>query len=40
MRATMALLDTWKAPEPSPYFMTRLGARLREERAGAARQAG
>lgn len=29
---TMALLDEWKAPEDtSPYFMTRLRARLREE---------
>ncbi len=32
LRATMALMDTWDAPEPSPYFMTRLGARLNEER--------
>lgn len=31
MRATMALLDEWQAPEPSPYFDTRLQARLREE---------
>ncbi len=31
MRETMALLDEWKAPEPSPYFDTRLQARLREE---------
>jgi hypothetical protein len=31
LRATLALLDTWQAPEPSPYFMTRLDARLREE---------
>lgn len=30
---TMALLDEWKAPEPSPYFDTRLQARLREEMA-------
>lgn len=30
-RQTMALLDQWQAPEPSPYFDTRLGARLREE---------
>jgi anti-sigma factor RsiW len=30
--ATMALLDTWEAPEPSPYFLTRLDARMREER--------
>ena len=32
-RQTMALLDQWQAPEPSPYFDTRLGARLREEMA-------
>ena len=31
MRATMALLDEWQAPEPSAYFDTRLRARLREE---------
>jgi len=32
LRATMNLLDEWKAPEPSPYFMTRMQARMREER--------
>jgi hypothetical protein len=32
LRAAMTLLDGWKAPEPNPYFMTRLEARLREER--------
>ncbi|MBS1802020.1 MAG: hypothetical protein JST28_01565 [Acidobacteria bacterium] len=32
LRATMGLMDAWKAPEPSPYFMTRLNARMREER--------
>jgi predicted anti-sigma-YlaC factor YlaD len=32
-RQTMALLDEWQAPEPSPYFDVRLGARLREESA-------
>jgi hypothetical protein len=32
LRATMALLDTWEVPEPSPYFLTRLEAQLREER--------
>lgn len=32
LRATMALMDGWTAPEPSPYFMTRLNARMREER--------
>jgi hypothetical protein len=30
-RKTMALLDEWQAPEPSPYFDTRLKARLHEE---------
>lgn len=29
----MALLNEWQAPEPSPYFDTRLQARLREEMA-------
>jgi anti-sigma factor RsiW len=33
LRQTMALLDEWQAPEPSPYFDVRLGARLREEAA-------
>jgi hypothetical protein len=32
-RQTMALLDDWQAPEPSPYFDVRLQARLREEMA-------
>lgn len=32
-KKTMALLDEWQAPEPSPYFDTRLKARLREEAA-------
>ena len=32
-RKTMALLDEWQSPEPSPYFDTRLQARLREEGA-------
>ena len=31
MQQTMALLDEWQAPAPSPYFNTRLRARLREE---------
>ncbi|MBV9183654.1 MAG: hypothetical protein JO356_20300 [Acidobacteria bacterium] len=30
---TMAMLDEWQMPEPSPYFDTRLRARLREEAA-------
>jgi len=33
MKQTMALLDEWQAPEPSPYFDVRLQARLREEMA-------
>ena len=36
-RSTMALLDEWQAPEPSPYFDVRLKARLREEAAAPAR---
>jgi len=35
LKATMQLMDAWKAPEPGPYFMTRLGARMREEREAA-----
>ena len=30
-RQTMAMLDEWSAPEPSPYFETRVMARVREE---------
>ena len=32
LRKTMLLLDEWEAPEPSPYFLTRLKAHAREER--------
>jgi hypothetical protein len=35
LKATMNLLDAWKAPEPSPYFFTKLNARMREEREAA-----
>jgi len=35
LQATMALMDTWESPEPSPYFLTRLDARMREERQAA-----
>jgi hypothetical protein len=35
LRATMALLDAWEAPEPNPYFLSRLDARMREEREAA-----
>ena len=30
LRSTMNVLDTWTAPEPSPYFDVRLQARLRD----------
>lgn len=40
MNKTMNLLDEWKAPEDtSPYFMTRLKARVREEAASEAAKA-
>ena len=32
LQATLQLLDGWKAPEPSPYFDTRMAVRLREAR--------
>jgi len=32
LRKTMALLDEWEAPEPTPYFDVRLQARMREEK--------
>jgi anti-sigma factor RsiW len=32
LRKTMSLLDEWEAPEPSPYFLTRLRAHVKEER--------
>jgi len=35
LRATMGLLDTWEAPEPSPYFLSKLDVRMREERRAA-----
>ena len=35
LRRTLALLEEWQAPEPSPYFDTRLYARLRGEMAAA-----
>jgi hypothetical protein len=35
LEATFALLDDWKAPEPSPYFDQKLAVRLREEQAQA-----
>jgi predicted anti-sigma-YlaC factor YlaD len=33
LKQTMSMMDEWTAPEPSPFFDTRLQARLREERA-------
>jgi len=35
LKATMGLLDAWKAPEPNPFFMTRMQARMRHEREAA-----
>ncbi|MGB8261269.1 MAG: hypothetical protein WCE75_12995 [Terracidiphilus sp.] len=32
LRATLTLMDEWQAPEPSPYFLTRMEARSREQR--------
>jgi anti-sigma factor RsiW len=37
LQQTMSLLDEWQAPEPSPYFDTRLLARVREESLAPAR---
>lgn len=31
LEATMKLMDEWPSPEPSPYFDSKLAARLREE---------
>lgn len=35
LQRTMAVLDDWTAPEPSPWFDARLKARLREAEAAA-----
>ena len=35
LKATMALLDEWQAPEPNPFFVSRMNARMREEREAA-----
>ncbi|MFZ0395884.1 MAG: hypothetical protein WCF17_01760 [Terracidiphilus sp.] len=35
LRATLAAMDAWQAPQANPYFMTRFEARLREEKAAA-----
>lgn len=35
LRATMAAMDAWEAPEVSPYFDGRMAARLREEQQAA-----
>jgi anti-sigma factor RsiW len=37
LQQTMSLLDEWRAPEPTPYFATRLQARMREEQVSPAR---
>ncbi len=36
LQQTMALLEEWPSPEPSPYFNTRLRARMRDEVAAPA----
>ncbi len=33
LQQTLTLLDEWQVPEPSPYFSSRLRARVREEAA-------
>ncbi len=33
LRSTMAMMDAWTVPEPSPYFDSRLRARVREAAA-------
>jgi hypothetical protein len=35
LRKTMTLLDEWEAPEPSPYFLTRVKARRAAKGASA-----
>jgi len=35
LRATMDMMDAWEAPEPNPYFVSKVGARFREEREAA-----
>lgn len=40
LRKTMNLLDEWEAPEPSPYFLTRLRAHVKEEREKAPARSG
>lgn len=39
-RKTMALMDEWEAPEPSPYFLARLRAHVKEEREKAPARSG
>ena len=33
LRTTMALLEVWEAPEPNPYFLSRLDERMRDVRS-------
>ena len=37
LQRTMLVLDSWEAPEPSLFWVARMGARLREEQAQPAR---
>jgi anti-sigma factor RsiW len=32
LQATMNAMDAWEAPEPNPFFVTRVNARMREAR--------
>lgn len=32
LRSTMALMETWEAPEPNPFFMTRFAVRFQQEK--------
>jgi hypothetical protein len=40
LRKTMALLDEWSAPAPSPYFVSRVQAHVREEQGRAQAKGG
>lgn len=33
VQSTMLVLENWEVPEPSPFWMARMGARMREEQA-------
>jgi anti-sigma factor RsiW len=35
LKATMGLLDAWEVPEPNPFFMAKMQARMKQERESA-----